>query len=134
LEWLLHRAAHADSPSPLAASALASLRAKELRTLKLSFAPSFGFLRSRWPIDRIWRSNSCVVSDETIDLRSGGVGLEIRRIDDAVIFQKLPNGVFAFRLSLHSGCTLETACAIASAVDAHFDLAAALLEVFREQG
>jgi hypothetical protein len=133
LEWLLHRAGHSDSPSPLAASALVGLAAKELSTLKLSFAPSFGFLRSPWPIDRIWRSNKCVVNDEPIALTSGGVSLEVRRLDDTVIFQNLPSAVFAFRLSLHSGCTLETATAMASVVDARFDLATALLEVFREQ-
>ena len=132
-EWLLHRAAHADSPPPLAASALGSLRSRDLLTLSVDFSPSFGFLRSRWPIDRIWRANTSNGDGETIDLGSGGVSLEVRRLDDTVGFRALASAEFAFRLSLQSGCSLETASALARAADARFDLAAALVDLFREQ-
>ena len=132
-EWLLHRAAHVDSPQPLAANALGCVPREELPTLRLSFGPSFGFLRSVWPIDRIWRANIDSPEGETIDPDSGGVSLEIHRIGDQVGFRPLPPGCFAFRLSLHSGCSLQVASALAEAADARFDLAAALIDLFREQ-
>jgi len=132
-EWLQHCAAHAANPPPLPVAALAAVRRKDLPNLKLRLAPSFGFLQSRWPVDRIWRANTeGAGGGANIDLDVDGVSAEIRCLDDTVVFRALPPGVFAFRIRLHQGETIDVASVRAQALDPSFDLSTALLEMLLE--
>jgi hypothetical protein len=48
-------------------------------------------------------------ADAAVDLDAGGATLEIRRIDDDVVFWRLSSDVFAFRNALARGATNEPA-------------------------
>ena len=57
LEWLMKVAANAAHADPIAAMTLGDVAAEDAPRLTLQLHPSFGFVASRWPIDRIWRAN-----------------------------------------------------------------------------
>lgn len=133
LEWLLSAAASAGDAAPLAPAALATIAPEETPRLALRLEPSLGFLASPWPIDRIWKANRPGGDDDVvIDLAAGGVHLEIRRHERAVVFRSLDPATFAFRQALGHGGTLEMASERALAVNAAFDLAGAFAALFRE--
>ncbi len=118
---------------PLAPAAIATVLPDDTPRLALRFCPSIGFLASPWPIDRIWRANRAAAEDiETVSLGHGGVNLEVARRGGDVEFRLLDTATFAFRYALQQGNTLEAAAEAALAVDASFDLAAALATLFRE--
>ncbi|HEV2545998.1 MAG TPA: DNA-binding domain-containing protein [Stellaceae bacterium] len=133
LEWFLNAAVTAGDTAPLTPSALAAIAPEEAPRVVLRFDPSLGFLASPWPIDRIWEANRPGGDDgAAIELAAGGVHLEIRRRDGAVVFQSLDRATFAFRQALGEGETLETASARALGVNAEFDLTGAFSDLFRE--
>jgi hypothetical protein len=132
-EWLLSVAANAVDAIPLAPSALASLPPEATPRLMLTLDPALGFLESPWPIDRIWETNQLGAdTGEVIDLDTGGVHLEVNRRRDDVIYRSLDVSVFTFRQALGKGATLEAATVRTFAVDAAFDLAAAVADLFRD--
>jgi hypothetical protein len=133
LEWLLSTAATAADSVALVPAALAAVAPERAPRLALQLDPSLGFLASSWPIDRIWEANRPGGDNDTaIELAAGGVHLEIRRRDGAVVFRSLDRATFAFRQALRDGQTLETASDRALAADPGFDLAAAFADLFRE--
>ncbi|HXQ67768.1 MAG TPA: DNA-binding domain-containing protein [Alphaproteobacteria bacterium] len=133
LEWLMHAAAEAPDAAALPPQALERMRPEETPRLLLSLHPSLGLIASSWPIDRIWRANRPgVVSSEEIDLDAGGTRLEVRRSGGDVVMRALPAAPFAFHSALKAGEALGAATERALAEDAAFDLAAALVELFRE--
>jgi hypothetical protein len=133
LEWLMQRAAHAEEAPSLSPAALAPFAADEAPRLLFTLDPSIGYVRSRFPIDRIWAVNrSCDGSDEIVDLDAGGAALEVRRIAEDVIYRSLDPAGFAFRAALREDATLESAAEAALAADASFDLGQALPLLFTE--
>ena len=131
LEWLMHAAAHAADAEPLAPSALAGVAARDTPRLVLRLHPSFGFLASLWPIERIWHTNRPgAESDEIVDLASGGAHLEVSRRGSDVVLRALDAAVFVFRDTLAAGASLETATKAALAADAEFDLGRAIADLF----
>ena len=133
LEWLMHAAAEAPDAAALPPQALERVRPEEAPRLLLSLHPSLGLIASSWPIDRIWRANrSGLESSEEIDLDAGGARLEVRRSGSDVVMRALTAAPFAFHSALKAGEALGPATERALAEDAAFDLAAALVELFRE--
>ena len=89
--------------------------------------PSAVWLRSPWPVDRIWRANQPEAGSEVVvDLAAGPARLEIRRRDDVVTLRRLEPAEFAFRTALGAGMTLESATEAAFEEDPGFDLTHAL--------
>ena len=127
LEWALNVALHAEECVPIDAEALRHIPGDKVACLTFQFHPSITLLRSPWPIDQIWRANQAD-SDVTaaVDLREGGVCLEIRRWADEVGFRKLTSPVYAFRIALATGHRLGTAVEAALAVEEDFDVVGAL--------
>jgi hypothetical protein len=133
LEWLMHRAAHADAATPLAPASLAAIAAADLPALVLAFDPSLGFLHSAWPIDRIWRANQPGADPEArIDLDAGGVWIEVRRRGEDVVFRGLDAATYALRAALAAGQPLGAATEAALVVDPSFGLVAAFGELFSD--
>ena len=114
---------------PIAAARLASVPSETVGRLTFELDPSAAWLRSPWPVDRIWRANQPGADDETplVDLGAGGVELEIRRqADDVVTMSRLEPAQFAFRSALAAGTSLATAADRALAENPSFDLTEAL--------
>lgn len=131
LEWLMHRAAFTEDAEPLSPAVLFGVA--EPQRLMLELDLSLGLLSSPWPIDRIWRVNRpSAEGAELIDLSSGGVRLEVRRIADEVVLRHLDAGTFAFRAALWRRSTLARAVEAALAVASGFDLTAAIADLFRD--
>jgi hypothetical protein len=133
LEWLLNVAAHAADAAPLLPASLAGVAAVDTPRLVFRPAPSLGFLASPWPVERIWRLNRAEIDgDEAIDLAAGRVHLEVGRRGGDVVLRVLCADTFAFRRALAGGAPLAAAAGTALAVDAQFDLGAAIAELFRD--
>jgi hypothetical protein len=128
-EWALNIAATVREATALQPEALVAVPAQQAAYVALRLQPSLSYFASPWPIDAIWQSNK---QDEVppIDLTSGGASLEIRRSGDAVIWQRLDPGTFAFRTALADGLVLAAAMAAATLRDPAFDVTAALRHVF----
>jgi hypothetical protein len=135
LEWLMSRAARAPAAVPLAPSALAAVPPASTGRLVLRLDESLCLLVSPWPIDRIWRANQGdrPTSDHAVDLRSGSVSLEVRRLGNDVVLRSLAASAFAFRRMLRRRSTLEAALKAALLIERNFDLAAALQRLFVER-
>ncbi len=132
LEWALHRAVHADEAAPLAPEALAAVPKTDVGRLVLRLDPSVTLLRSRWPIDEIWRANQ-PDRDGAADLDAGPVRLEVRRCDDEAAMRALPASTWEFRRALAEGQTLAASAGGALATDPAFDLAQALHALLAER-
>ena len=135
VEWLLHRASVAPNITPLSLSSIASMAPEDLPSLVFQFAPSTEFLRSPWPVDRIWRTNR-VGSDceEVVDLGSGSVCLEVGRIGDEIGFHRLSPSAYCFRTALHAGSSLESAVDAALETDPGFDFNREIVALLGEGG
>jgi hypothetical protein len=133
LEWAMSRALHAPDHVPLEPAALRA-RAREVTGEEtVSLDPSLSLLASPWPVDRIWRANQPEADpDAIVDLRAGGVRLEVRRVGDDVTFRGVDPGTFAFRRALLDGRRLTEAVERALAADRAFELPAALAGLLRE--
>ena len=86
LEWAMNAALHAEEAAPIEPAALGAVPADDVGRLIFRLEPSAAaWLRSRWPVDRIWQANQPDADpDAAVDLAAGGVMLEIRRQDDVV--------------------------------------------------
>jgi hypothetical protein len=128
VEWLLNTARYAADIAPISADCLAAIAEDEAAELVFRLHPACGYLESRWPIDRIWRSNQEGAQDESVDLDTGGVRLEVSRSEAGVMFRPLKHPEFAFRKSLASGAplgiALEHALGIRPDFPASYQLAA----------
>jgi hypothetical protein len=133
LEWAMNLATHAEDSEPIDPAALARVSPDDVGRVVFQIDLSASWVRSPWPIDRIWRANQ-PGSDPagTVDLAAGGVTLEVRCRDDVLTMRALEEGEFAFRAELGSGATLETAAEAAAAADPTFDLTAALRSLLDE--
>jgi hypothetical protein len=126
LEWALHCAAHAPEARTLALADLQQVPAVLAPRLTFRPAPSYTYLASPWPVDRIWRVNRAEVDDESVALDAGGLQVEIRRQGGEVEMRRLPPGDFAFRRTLASGRLLAAAIEAALVEDETFAVGSAL--------
>jgi hypothetical protein len=133
LEWAMNAVLHADEVRPIPRGALAGVSPDDVGRLVLRLDPAGAWVRSDWPVDRIWLANQPDTDPDTpVDLAAGGVQLEIRRQDDAVALRRLDAAPFGLREALSWGATLETAADVALARDPAFDLADALRALLDE--
>jgi hypothetical protein len=134
LEWALNSATHAEESAPLDLAVLSRLPLEDLPRLTLRLHSSLSLLRSPWPIDQIWQANQPDAdSDAMVDLGSGGLYLEVRRIGDDAMFRALDPATHAFRRALSRGGCLAEAAGVAFESDGAFDLPQALRDLFAEQ-
>jgi len=134
LEWALNAAAHAEDAEPIEPAALGQVAEGELAQLRLRLHPSVQLLVSTWPIGQIWLANQPDADPElSVDLGSGGVRIEVRRVDTEPVFRAVGAGTFAFRSALLDGRALEEAAAAALDADEAFDLAQDIAALFGEQ-
>ena len=133
LEWAMHAAWYAEDAVPLALERLRGVASDELAYLTLAFDPSVSYVRSPWPIDRIWCANQPDADPgATVDLDAGAAYLEVRRLDDHVTFRSLAADTLAFRAALAEHWPLEEAFETALTVAPDFDLTTALQALFAE--
>jgi len=130
----MHRALHAPDTAPLGPEALRSVAPETAGGLVFTLDASLSLLASRWPIDAIWRANQPDAAEQgaAVDLRAGGVALEVRRHGDEVGFRVIAPAVHAFRRALADGRPLAVATEQALAADRAFDLPGELGALFRE--
>jgi hypothetical protein len=131
-EWTMNVVATASDEPPLAADALAAVGPDEAEQAGFRMQPTYRYLASPWPIDRIWRANQENASEETIDVGMGGVRLEVSRQDETVVFRTMSESEFAFRKTLSEGWPLGEALERALAADPEFQARGALMSLFRE--
>jgi len=131
LEWLLNVARYAADVAPVSARCLSATSEEDAVRLVFRFHPACGYLASAWPVDRIWRANQPESQDESVDLDSGGMRLEVARQDDGVVFRTLDEAEFGFRKSLAGGATLGIALEHALGVRPDFPAPDALAALFR---
>jgi hypothetical protein len=131
LEWALHRARHAEDAIAIAPATLLEPGVDQLARATFRLHPAVSLLASPWPVDAIWQANQPDADPAlTVDLGRGGVKLEVRRDRDDVVFRALDAAGYAFRASLGAGAALGEAVAAARELDASFDLAGTLRELF----
>jgi len=127
LEWAMNTALHAPDVPALDADALRRLGPEALVDGAVRLDPSLTLLASPWPVDRIWRANQPGAdTPAVVTLDSGGVRLEVRRVDSDVVFRSLPAGLFAFRAALAHGQSLERAAQLALATEPTLDIGVAV--------
>jgi hypothetical protein len=133
LEWAMNAALHAEDATPIGPAALGAVAPEDLGRLLVQTDPSASWLRSRWPVDRIWQANQPGADPEQrVDLAEGETFLEIRRREDVVAFQRLAPPEFAFRAALGAKASLEAAADSALRKDPAFDLPQALRSLLGE--
>jgi len=133
LEWAMNAALHAEDVPAITPAALGAVPPEDVGRLVVRTDPSASWLRSPWPVDRIWRANQPGADPEaTVDLAAGGAMLEIRRRQDVVTLRRIEGPELAFRAGLGSGATLETAAEAAMAEDPRFDLTEAFRALLGE--
>jgi hypothetical protein len=134
LEWAIQAALHAPDLPALDPAALAGVPPAAVPRLVFRLDPSLALLASPWPIDRIWRANQPEADpDATVELGPDEARLEVRRVGDDVGVRRLAAPAFAFRQALGAGRPLGDAAEAALALDAEFDLTAALQALFQER-
>ncbi len=132
-EWLMNVAAHAPDADSASPESLAAIAPDDAARLSFRLHPSYFYLASPWPIERIWRANRADACGEAvIDLASGGARLEVSRQGGDVVFRALDEADFAFRQALAAGSPLGEALGRALAIDSNFSAADALTALFAE--
>lgn len=130
LEWAIdeaNRALDAARVPDGVLAALAMARPERLPETRLTLDPSCRLAASPYPVLRIWRANQADrAGDERIALDEGGVALLVRRDPPGVALETLGRGEHAWLDAAMRGETLGAAIDAAMAVDAAFDLEAAL--------
>jgi hypothetical protein len=124
LEWAYQEVLVAADATPLDPGRLHSVDPSRYAQLRFSVAPACRFVRSRFPIVRIWSSNQPGAPEETIDLASGGDHVLVLRTSEAVELRRLPPAQFTLLEALAQGFPLGAALEAVQAED--FDLAGAL--------
>ncbi|MEO8506269.1 MAG: DNA-binding domain-containing protein [Betaproteobacteria bacterium] len=130
LEWAVddaYRAADGGGDVERTLAALATVAADELASLRLALDPSCRLLRSPYPLLRIWQVHQPGdTADPHVAFDTGADYLLVRRADGAIVIERLPAGDHAWLSALRDGADLAQALDAALAVDAAFDLAAAM--------
>ncbi len=132
-EWLMNVAAYATDAESASPDCFARADSQDAALLAFTLHPSYGYLSSRWPVDRIWRANQPgACADAVIDLASGGVHLEVSRQNGDVVFRALDQATFTFRRTLARRASLGEAIEQAFAIEPDFAVGTAFAALFDE--
>ena len=127
LEWAYQEAQVAPDAEALRPDAFASIAPEDYERLVFEFHPACRFVRSQFPIVQIWRANRPeTLSDEVIDLDSGGDNVLVLRTPECIELHRLPAALYAFFDALDRGENLGAALERAQALNSDFDLGGAL--------
>jgi hypothetical protein len=129
LEWAHQEALLAADAETgvLSPTAFAGVAPEDYERLTLSLHPACRFVQSRYPIVKIWRANQPeTLSDEVIDVDSGGDNVLVLRTPECVEFHRLPAARFALFEALGRGEPLGVALERAQGMESDFDFSAAL--------
>jgi hypothetical protein len=127
LEWAYEEAQLAADAETLSADAFAGVAPEDYERLTFTLHPACRFVQSRYPIVAIWRANQPdTLSDEVIDLDSGGDNVLMLRTPECVEFHRLPTAQFALFEALSGGENLGAALDRAQGAESDFDLGGAL--------
>jgi putative DNA-binding protein len=109
LEWAVNHALHAEDASPLEGERLGRLPALE-NVLSLVAHPSIMLIRSKFPVDAIWRAvlDHDDAGLRAVDLDVGPVWLLVERIHIGVNVQRMSDTAWRFAAALCSGRPLRT--------------------------
>jgi hypothetical protein len=133
-EWLMNVAAHASDAEAISPDGLTTIPPADAPRIMFTLHPSYSYIESEFPIDRIWRANRQGACGEAeIDLTGGGVYLEVSRQGGDVVFRHLAESTFAFRQALAGGNPLGQALARAFAIEVNFAAQESLAALFGEQ-
>ncbi|SDF05761.1 DNA-binding domain-containing protein [Rhodospira trueperi] len=127
LEWARLGALQAADARPAPRETLAGVPPHLLPMARCAVHPSFRFVVSDWPVDRVWAMHQPDWPDgKTVSLDEGGVTILLCRPDDRVLMARADRGTLSLLLALDMGQTLETAAQAAARAHPDFDLTAAL--------
>jgi hypothetical protein len=130
LEWAVDEAQRAADSSQAPADVLAALAAiapERLTETRLHLAPSVRLVASAYPILRIWQANQPAhEGDDHVSLDEGADALVAHRRADGVTIARIAAAEHAFLSELMREARLGDAVDVAVAIDAGFDLGAAL--------
>jgi hypothetical protein len=130
----MNRVLHAQGAPAIQPATLGAVDADRVGRLVFRTDPAAAWLRSPWPVDRIWRANQPDADlSPTVDLATGPVRLEIRRRDGRVTIRRLEPAEFTFRAALGARTTLEAAVDAATTEDPYFDLQEAIRATLAEE-
>ena len=131
LEWACQQALLAPDAERIGVECLEGHRAEDVESLRLRLHPASHFVRSPYPILRIWQLNQPGADeDATIDLAAGGDALLAFRRTDHVELRRLDAAEWSFLAALRAGGTLATAVDAGLAQDPGFDPSPALTRAF----
>lgn len=122
LEWAREEAFHAADAAPLAAAAVAAIPPGRYPSLCFEPHPSLRLIRSPGPVHSLWLGLSGAAGPEQV---------LVVRPEMTVVTRPLLPADLALLEALLAGRPLEAAAAAAIAVDADFDLRAALADHLR---
>ncbi|WP_299437823.1 DUF2063 domain-containing protein [uncultured Rhodospira sp.] len=127
LEWARLGALYAADARPAAHDTLAAVPPSVLPMVRCAVHPSFRFVVSAWPVDRIWDMHQPGWDEtETVSLDEGGATILICRPHDRVRMARADEGTLSLLFALDMGQTLETAAQAATRGSPGFDLTGAL--------
>lgn len=135
LEWAHQEALIADDAQMLTAEAFRDIDPADYEHLTFELHPACSFVKASCPVVRIWRVNQpetrgdAMIDLERIDLASAADQVLVLRTPECVEFHCLAPAQFAFFEALGRGQTLGIALDLAQAVDADFDVSAALRQL-----
>lgn len=134
LEWMLHQSFHAADAVVVDITRLAALSAAELALPVFLLHPSLQLLQSEFPVQKIWQLNQQEnQDDETINLDSGAVNLLIFRQSLETVLLPVSLTYFHFVQYLLASHNLAATCEYILQVDAEFDVAESLHNLFEHQ-
>jgi len=134
LEWACQGSLLALDAHPIGVECLEEHRVEDVDALRLRLHPAARFVRSPYPIFRIWQLNQPGADeDATVDLASGGDAVLVFRRAGRIELRRLDVGEWTFLAALRAGETLGAALDAAFAEDPGFDLAPALSRAFARE-
>ena len=125
LEWYAHCAFHAADPTALDISSLGALTDAQLAVARLDLHPGVFWMRSDYPVHRIWHANQADAAEVEVDLDAGGVNLAVMREKLEVVLMPLETADFDFLSALRTH-DLAAACDLTLLRHADFDAGSAL--------
>lgn len=132
LEWAYQEVLTAAEAPPLALDRLAAVATADYGQLRFILHPALRTVASAFPVLAIWQANQPGdPADGTVDLAAGPAHVLLTRQRDHVELRECPPGLFALVRAVGSGRPLGAAAALASRVDASFDLAGGLQQLSR---